>query len=275
MRFFNGRQAPASVIRARAAAWRVPAPRQGRSLVSARSSHPSAASPLSAKRARPLKGRIRPPGDKSISHRAFLFGLLACGETKVEGLLEGDDVLGTGKACQASGAEIERLAPGPWRIRGPGIGALPRPARTARFRQRRHRLPADDGRRRRPRNHRDLRRRRLAAQAADAAHPRSAQAHGRAGRLRGRRRPLPDRAQGRPRSRADRISHARRLGADQIGGPARRPQRAGRDHSDRGSSVARPYREDAHLFRRGGRGHARGQGGGSRSSADPNCVQRP
>ena len=95
--------------------------------MSARPSHLSAASPLSAKRARPLKGRIRPPGDKSISHRAFLFGLLTCGETKVEGLLEGDDVLGTCKACQALGAEIERLAPGQWRIRGPGIGALPPP----------------------------------------------------------------------------------------------------------------------------------------------------
>jgi 3-phosphoshikimate 1-carboxyvinyltransferase len=75
-------------------------------------------------RARPLKGRVKPPGDKSISHRAFLMGLLACGETKVEGLLEGDDVLRTGKACQALGAAIERLGPGQWRIRGPGLGAI-------------------------------------------------------------------------------------------------------------------------------------------------------
>jgi 3-phosphoshikimate 1-carboxyvinyltransferase len=103
------------------------------SQVSAHSSHQSAVSPLSAKRARPLKGRVRPPGDKSISHRAFLFGLLTCGETKVEGLLEGDDVLATGKACQALGAEIERLAPGAWRIRGPGIGALPAPRETLDF----------------------------------------------------------------------------------------------------------------------------------------------
>jgi len=87
-------------------------------------SHPSAASPLSAKRARPLKGRVRPPGDKSISHRAFLLGLLTCGETRVEGLLEGDDVLRTGQACQALGAAIERVGQGAWRIRGPGIGAL-------------------------------------------------------------------------------------------------------------------------------------------------------
>ena len=124
--------------------------------MSAHSSHQSVASPLSAKRARPLKGRLRPPGDKSISHRAFLLGLLACGETKVEGLLEGDDVLRTGKACQALGAVTERLAPGAWRIRGPGIGALSAAARNPRFRQRRHRLPPDDGRRRRSRNHRDL-----------------------------------------------------------------------------------------------------------------------
>ena len=90
--------------------------------VPARPSTPhSTASPLSAVRARPLKGRVRPPGDKSISHRAFLFGLLTCGETKVEGLLEGDDVLGAaGKACQALGAEIERLArAGPVASSGP------------------------------------------------------------------------------------------------------------------------------------------------------------
>ena len=91
--------------------------------MSARSSHP-AASPFSAVRARPLKGRVRPPGDKSISHRAFLMGLLACGETRVEGLLEGDDVMRTGKACQALGAVIERTGAGQWRVRGPGLGAI-------------------------------------------------------------------------------------------------------------------------------------------------------
>ena len=81
--------------------------------------------PLCARSAgRALNGRFRPPGDKSISHRAFIFGLLACGETLVDGLLEGDDVLRTGTACEALGAVIERLAPGRWRIRGPGLGAL-------------------------------------------------------------------------------------------------------------------------------------------------------
>jgi len=98
-----------------------------------RSSQPTAASPLSAVRARPLKGRVRPPGDKSISHRAFLMGLLASGETKVTGLLEGDDVMRTGKACQALGAQIERLGPGKWRIRGPGLSAILPPRDTLDF----------------------------------------------------------------------------------------------------------------------------------------------
>ena len=101
--------------------------------MSAHASHQAAASPLTARRARPLKGRVRPPGDKSISHRAFLFGLLACGETKVEGLLEGDDVLRTGKACQALGAVIERRGPGVWRIEGPGLGAILPPRETLDF----------------------------------------------------------------------------------------------------------------------------------------------
>jgi 3-phosphoshikimate 1-carboxyvinyltransferase len=101
--------------------------------LSAHSSHSLAASPLSAVRARPLKGRVRPPGDKSISHRAFLFGLLACGETKVEGLLEGDDVLRTGKACEALGAVLDRTGPGQWRVRGPGLGAILPPRETLEF----------------------------------------------------------------------------------------------------------------------------------------------
>jgi len=92
-----------------------------------------AASPLRAMRARPLKGRVRPPGDKSISHRAFLMGLLACGETKVTGLLEGDDVMRTGTACRALGAKVERLGPGEWRIRGPGLGAILPPRETLDF----------------------------------------------------------------------------------------------------------------------------------------------
>ncbi len=95
--------------------------------MSASPSHSAEVSPLRALRAPPLKGRFRPPGDKSISHRAFIFGLLARGETNIEGLLEGDDVLGTGRACEALGAVTERLGPGRWRVRGPGIGAILEP----------------------------------------------------------------------------------------------------------------------------------------------------
>jgi len=101
--------------------------------VPAHLSQSDAGSPLRAMRARPLKGRVRPPGDKSISHRAFLMGLLACGETKVTGLLEGDDVMRTGTACQALGAKVERLGPGEWRIRGPGLGAILPPRETLDF----------------------------------------------------------------------------------------------------------------------------------------------
>jgi len=101
--------------------------------LSAQSSNIALGSPLRSERRSALKGRFRPPGDKSISHRAFLMGLLTCGETLVEGLLEGDDVLRTGQACEALGAATDRLAPGRWRIRGPGLGALPAPRGTLDF----------------------------------------------------------------------------------------------------------------------------------------------
>ena len=71
-----------------------------------------------------LKGRIRVPGDKSISHRALLLGLLAVGKTTIEGLLEGDDILATARACAMLGASIERNGTGAWQISGVGIGSL-------------------------------------------------------------------------------------------------------------------------------------------------------
>ena len=86
-----------------------------------------AAVPLHSRRSGPLKGRVRPPGDKSISHRAFLFGLLTRGVTPIDGLLEGDDVLRTGEACRALGAIVERHAPGRWSVSGLGVGSLLRP----------------------------------------------------------------------------------------------------------------------------------------------------
>ncbi|WP_307437746.1 3-phosphoshikimate 1-carboxyvinyltransferase [Labrys monachus] len=80
--------------------------------------------PLSASRSRGLAGRVRVPGDKSISHRSMIFGLLSVGETTVEGLLEGADVLATAEACRKLGATIERVGEGAWRIRGVGVGGL-------------------------------------------------------------------------------------------------------------------------------------------------------
>ena len=82
---------------------------------------------LSAHRNGPLRGRARPPGDKSISHRAFIFGLLTRGVTQIEGLLEGDDVLRTGEVCKALGATIERHGEGRWSVSGPGLGSLVAP----------------------------------------------------------------------------------------------------------------------------------------------------
>src|SRR3712207_2720593 len=89
--------------------------------------HPEA-SPVASGPGGPLKGRLRVPGDKSISHRALIFGLLSIGETRIEGLLEGDDVLRTAAACRALGAAVIREAPGRWRVRGAGIGGLTEPA---------------------------------------------------------------------------------------------------------------------------------------------------
>jgi 3-phosphoshikimate 1-carboxyvinyltransferase len=94
---------------------------------------PARAAILTARRSASLTGRVRPPGDKSISHRAFILGLLSLGETRIEGLLEGDDVLRTGEACRALGATIERLGEGAWRVRGRGIGALRTPRTTLDF----------------------------------------------------------------------------------------------------------------------------------------------
>lgn len=75
---------------------------------------------LTARRGGPLRGRVRAPGDKSISHRALIFGALATGVTEVEGLLEGDDVLRTAAAMRALGAGVEQLGGGRWRVTGRG-----------------------------------------------------------------------------------------------------------------------------------------------------------
>nr|WP_314465100.1 3-phosphoshikimate 1-carboxyvinyltransferase [uncultured Novosphingobium sp.] len=75
----------------------------------------------------PLKGKIRVPGDKSISHRSIMLGALAVGETRVTGLLEGEDVLATAAAMRAMGATVERVGDGEWRVSGVGVGALLQP----------------------------------------------------------------------------------------------------------------------------------------------------
>jgi 3-phosphoshikimate 1-carboxyvinyltransferase len=84
----------------------------------------SALQPAVARRGGKLAGRIRVPGDKSISHRALLLGLLTVGKTRVEGLLEGDDILATARACAMLGAVVERTGAGAWQISGVGIGSL-------------------------------------------------------------------------------------------------------------------------------------------------------
>src|SRR5712691_7412435 len=84
-------------------------------------------SPLAARRSRPLRGRVRVPGDKSISHRALIFGALTVGETRISGLLEGEDVINTGKAMRALGAAVERTGEGEWRVHGVGVGGFRTP----------------------------------------------------------------------------------------------------------------------------------------------------
>jgi 3-phosphoshikimate 1-carboxyvinyltransferase len=74
-----------------------------------------------------LRGRIRVPGDKSISHRSIMLGALAVGETRVSGLLEGEDVLATAAAMRAMGASVERTGEGAWSVHGVGVGALLQP----------------------------------------------------------------------------------------------------------------------------------------------------
>ncbi|HEY3695556.1 3-phosphoshikimate 1-carboxyvinyltransferase [Phenylobacterium sp.] len=80
---------------------------------------------LTARRGGPLRGVVRAPGDKSISHRSLILGALADGTTEVEGLLEGDDVLATAQAMRAFGAVVERLGDGRWRVQGKGGFAEP------------------------------------------------------------------------------------------------------------------------------------------------------
>jgi 3-phosphoshikimate 1-carboxyvinyltransferase len=89
---------------------------------------PSALAPLTARRSRPLAGRARVPGDKSISHRALILGALAVGKTRISGLLEGEDVLNTAQAMRALGAVVTRVGDGAWTVEGVGVAGFAAPA---------------------------------------------------------------------------------------------------------------------------------------------------
>jgi len=85
------------------------------------------AKPLTARRNGPLAGRARVPGDKSISIRALILGALTVGETRIEGLLEGEDVINTAQTLRALGAALERTGEREWRVRGVGVGGFAEP----------------------------------------------------------------------------------------------------------------------------------------------------
>ncbi|MGC1777911.1 MAG: 3-phosphoshikimate 1-carboxyvinyltransferase [Xanthobacteraceae bacterium] len=89
--------------------------------------------PLTARRNGPLSGAARVPGDKSISIRALILGALAVGATRVDGLLEGEDVLNTAKALEALGARIQRTGQRQWLIHGVGVGGFAEPANALDF----------------------------------------------------------------------------------------------------------------------------------------------
>ena len=239
-------------------------------------------SPLAARRCGPLKGRVRVPGDKSISHRALIFGALAVGETRISG------PAGRRRTFSIPARRCARSAPrssGPARASGAFAasacgGFAPRRC-AARFRQFRHRRPAGHGRGRRLPDRRDLRRRRLAALAPDAARARSARADGRAASPCQRRRAL---AVGACRARAIRCrsSTARRCrrrrssrrccspGSAAPGATTVIESEASRDHTERllahfGAEVAvEPEGEHGRRITLTGRARARaGAGGGA------------
>ncbi len=83
--------------------------------------------PMTSHRAGPLRGTADVPGDKSISHRSLILGAMAVGETKITGLLEGQDVIDTAKAMRAFGAEVTDHGCGAWSVHGVGVGGFAEP----------------------------------------------------------------------------------------------------------------------------------------------------
>lgn len=88
--------------------------------------HDAKPTPATSRQSAALSGTARVPGDKSISHRSFMFGGLASGETRITGLLEGEDVMRTGEAMKAMGASIAKRGD-EWIIQGVGNGCLLEP----------------------------------------------------------------------------------------------------------------------------------------------------
>jgi 3-phosphoshikimate 1-carboxyvinyltransferase len=84
--------------------------------------------PLEARAGGLLSGKVRVPGDKSISHRALILGALSVGQTTISGLLEGEDVLNTAKSMQALGARVDRTGPFAWQVRGVGVAGFAQPS---------------------------------------------------------------------------------------------------------------------------------------------------
>src|SRR5262245_30807937 len=90
--------------------------------------HSSTPVPMTAAKSGPLKGRVRAPGDKSISHRALILAGLTVGRTRISGLLEGEDVINTAKVLRALGARVERTGDGIWQVDGVGVSGFAQPA---------------------------------------------------------------------------------------------------------------------------------------------------
>jgi 3-phosphoshikimate 1-carboxyvinyltransferase len=88
---------------------------------------PAEKTPLEARSSGPLSGKVRVPGDKSISHRALILGALAVGQTRISGLLEGEDVLNTAQSMRALGARVERTGDFAWSVHGVGVGGFAAP----------------------------------------------------------------------------------------------------------------------------------------------------
>ena len=83
--------------------------------------------PMTARKSPPLKGTAHIPGDKSVSHRSLILGALCVGETRISGLLEGQDILDTAKAMTAFGADVQRVGDGEWVVNGVGVGGFGEP----------------------------------------------------------------------------------------------------------------------------------------------------